>query len=96
MVGLIGSFDWEQVYSTADGTRHRFFMVWNYVRQLRRWVRHIQNPNSSSGVLPPLLKARSESRYHVIYSECLRKAAEEVGETYPEPPGALASLSRVR
>lgn len=39
-----------QIYTAADGTRHRFFMVWNYVRQLRRWIR--QNRKLSISVGP--------------------------------------------
>lgn len=36
-----------QVYSAVDGTRHRFFMVWNYVRQLRRWAHHHRKASAS-------------------------------------------------
>lgn len=36
-----------QVYSAVDGTRHRFFMVWNYVRQLRRWAHHRRKASAS-------------------------------------------------
>ncbi len=31
-----------QVFTNDAGGRHKFFMVWNYVRQLRRWIRAYQ------------------------------------------------------
>jgi 8-oxo-dGTP pyrophosphatase MutT (NUDIX family) len=50
--GEIGAYAWHrladlpaskeeasQTYVSPDGARHKFFMVWPFVRQLRRWVR---------------------------------------------------------
>ncbi len=49
----IGAFAWHsiaelpadreegsQVYITDSGERHRFFMVWPYVKPLRRWIKN--------------------------------------------------------
>lgn len=38
-----------QVYHTEEGTRHKFFRVYPYIKQLRRWVKNKQKEQNSSG-----------------------------------------------
>ena len=37
-----------QVYHTEAGTRHKFFRVYPYVKQLRRWIKNKRKEQSSS------------------------------------------------
>ncbi|KAL3162388.1 hypothetical protein ABBQ32_010064 [Trebouxia sp. C0010 RCD-2024] len=37
------------VYHTEAGTRHKFFRVYPYIKQLRRWVKNKQKEHSSNG-----------------------------------------------
>ena len=38
-----------QVYHTEAGTRHKFFRVYPYIKQLRRWVKNKQKEQNSNG-----------------------------------------------
>lgn len=39
-----------QVFTNDAGGRHKFFMVWNYVRQLRRWIKARQRAAATAQV----------------------------------------------
>ena len=40
------------MFTNDAGGRHKFFMVWNYVRQLRRWIKARQRAAAASQVSP--------------------------------------------
>jgi hypothetical protein len=51
-----------QVFTNDAGGRHKFFMVWNYVRQLRRWIKGRQRTAATLQV-----SFLTESTLHVNY-----------------------------
>eukprot|EP00891_Asterochloris_glomerata_P006067 jgi/Astpho2/6067/e_gw1.00084.177.1_t len=36
----IGGLAWHHAYQTDAGTRHKFYLVWPYMKQLKRWIKN--------------------------------------------------------
>lgn len=62
MKGEIGAYGWfpidqlpdsfeanQQGYRSADGTRHSFHNVWQFVGRLKRWIRRTQSRQAAKG-----------------------------------------------
>ena len=73
-----------QVYKTEEGLRHKFFRVYPYIKQLRRWIKNKRREQAAArkaGTVPELDTATAPS------------IADQQKKQHMQEPGIQAALS---